>query len=198
MGVTIHYRGTIDDVGMVEEMEDSVVDWAFALGGRATIWRSFDDDNPSRAVRGLLLDIAPGQETMSLLISPEGQLISLCDIERAEKQPLDEPSYCSVKTQFGSCEGHAAIVYLLDALKAKYISSLCVNDESGFFEHRDPTKLAANLKELDDALHALDEGLKRYGLSDEAAEDPGILNARVKRIALLVAEKLNHTASAEK
>jgi hypothetical protein len=37
MGVTIHYRGTMDDVALVEEMEDRVIDLALALGGRATV-----------------------------------------------------------------------------------------------------------------------------------------------------------------
>ena len=40
MGVTIHYCGTVDDVSRVEDMEDRVVDLAFALGGQATVCRS--------------------------------------------------------------------------------------------------------------------------------------------------------------
>jgi hypothetical protein len=36
-----------------------------------------------------------------LLISPEGWLINLTEIEEAEKGQLTEPSWCFVKTQFG-------------------------------------------------------------------------------------------------
>lgn len=50
MGVTIHYHGTLDDLGRVEEMEDRVLDLVFALGGRATIWRSYADHDASRIV----------------------------------------------------------------------------------------------------------------------------------------------------
>ncbi|MBI2479605.1 MAG: hypothetical protein HYV60_13525 [Planctomycetia bacterium] len=197
MGVTIHYRGTMDDVTLVEEMEDRVVDLALALGGRATVWRSFADDDPSRAIRGLMLEMAPGQDTMSLLVSPEGHLISLFEIEEAEKQPLAEPPYCFVKTQFGSPQGHIAIVYLLDALKSRYFSNLNVNDESGFYEHRDPRILSQKIKQLGDAIRSLGEGLQKYGLSDEAAEDPDILVARVERVARLVAEKMRSGPSKE-
>ena len=190
MGVTIHYRGTMDDVTLVEEMEDRVVDLALALGGRATVWRSFADDDPSRAIRGLMLEMAPGQDTMSLLVSPEGHLISLFEIEEAEKHPLAEPPYCFVKTQFGSAQGHIAIVYLLDALKSRYFSNLYVNDESEFYEHRDPRILSQKIKQLGDAIKSLGEGLQKYGLSDEAAEDPDILAMRIERVARLVAEKM--------
>jgi hypothetical protein len=34
MGITIHYRGTIDDLNRVAELEDRVTDLVFALGGR--------------------------------------------------------------------------------------------------------------------------------------------------------------------
>ena len=42
------------------------------MGGKATLWRSFSDDDRARVIRGLILEMAPGQDSMSLLISPEG------------------------------------------------------------------------------------------------------------------------------
>ncbi|KAA1257983.1 hypothetical protein LF1_04740 [Rubripirellula obstinata] len=35
MGITIHYRGTMDDIIQVETMENRVLDLVFSLGGRA-------------------------------------------------------------------------------------------------------------------------------------------------------------------
>ena len=77
MGITIHYRGTMDDVGQVESLEDRVLDFVYSMGGRATIWRSFDDHDSSRVVRGLMIELEPGHDTFSLLISPEGDLTPL-------------------------------------------------------------------------------------------------------------------------
>lgn len=196
MGITIHYRGTMDDVSQIEDMEDRVIDLAVALGGRATVWRSFADHDPTRAIRGVMLDMAPGQETMSLLVTPEGHLISLFEIEDAEKQPLKEPSSCFVKTQFGSEQGHIAIVYLLDALKERYFSNLSVLDESGFYEHRDPQMLSQQMKRTGDAIRGLAKGLQHYGLSSEAAEDPDILASRIARVAQLVAKQMLEDSSA--
>jgi len=132
MGITIHYRGKMDDVRQVESLEDRVLDFVYSMGGRATIWRSFDDHDSSRVVRGLMIELAPGHDTFSLLISPEGDLTPLFQIEEAEKAPFDEPPYCFVKTQFGSLEGHIAIVHLLDAIQQRYCSNLKVTDEGEY------------------------------------------------------------------
>src|SRR5690606_13998123 len=81
MGITIHFRGTIDAMDRIEEFEDRVLDVAFALGGRGSLWRSYADHDPQRIVRGLLVELSPGQETTSLLLSPEGQLMGFMQIE---------------------------------------------------------------------------------------------------------------------
>jgi len=189
MGITIHYRGTIDDLTLVDQFENRVLDMAFAVGGRATIWRSYADHDPERMVRGLLLDIAPGQETVSLLLSHEGQLINSFDIEAAEKGPLPQPSTCFVKTQFGGVEAHVALVHLLSALKENYFQDLNVEDESGYFENRDVKSLQQKIEETNRMLEKIAEGVNRYGLSPEAAEDPDIVAARIERIVKLVQDK---------
>lgn len=190
MGVTIHYRGTVDDLGRIEEMEDRVVDLVFALGGRATVWRSYADHDPKRIVRGVMIDIAPGHETFSLLVSPEGHLTPLWQIEEAEKTPFDKPPDCFVKTQFGSVQGHVAIVHLLDAVRQRYCSNLEVSDEGEYYETRDVAKLTQKMQFLARAVESLADGLRKHGLSDEAAEDPDIVASRIQRVAVLVQEKM--------
>jgi len=190
MGITIHYRGTIDDMGRVGEMEDRAVDLASALGGRARIWRSCADHDPKRVVRGVLIDMEPGHETLSLLVSPEGQLTPLIRIEDAEKTPFDKPPGCFVKTQFGSIQGHIAIVHLLDALRQRYCSNLEVSDEGEYYETRDVAKLTQKMRLLADAMESFADGLRDHGLTDEAAEDPEIVASRVQRVAMLVHRKM--------
>src|SRR3990172_5417470 len=135
MGVTIHYRGSLADMDRVEDFEDRVIDLALAIGGNVRLWRSADDADPSRMVRGLMVDLAPGQETTSLLLSPEGWLIGLIEIEDAERGALTEKPWCFVKTQFGPVEGHVALVELLAAIKTEFMPDLEVMDESGYWEH---------------------------------------------------------------
>ena len=119
MGVTISYRGRLAELARIEDFEDRLLDFALEVGGLARIWRSWADNNPDRMVRGVILDLAPGHESTSLLVSPEGWLIGLTDIEDAEDGRLKEPPWCFTKTQFGPVEGHVAIVEMLAALKRR-------------------------------------------------------------------------------
>jgi hypothetical protein len=190
MGVTIHYRGTVDDIGQIETMEDRILDLVFALGGRATIWRSFSDPDSPRVVRGLIVNLEPGQDTFSLLVSPEGHLTPLFQIHDAENAPFDEPPYCFVKTQFGSLLGHIAIVHLLDALRQRFCSNLVVSDEGEYYENRDVDRLIRKRNQLRVTIDLVADGLREHGMSREAAEDPNILAARIERIAAIVQQKM--------
>ena len=198
MGITIHYCGTMDDIRQVETMEDRVLDLVFSLGGRATIWRSYADDDRERIVRGLMVEMEPGQETFSLLVSPEGHLTPLFQIEDAEKTPFAEPPYCFVKTQFGSLQGHIAVVHLLDGIRQQYCSNLQVTDEGEYYENWDINQLTQKRQLLNTAISSMAEGLREHGLSKEAAEDPNILASRIERIAALVQQKLGQQKLAAK
>src|SRR5207249_1774461 len=142
MGITIHYRGRLADLTRIEDFEDRVLDFALEIGGLAQIWRSHADTEPERMVRGILLNLAPGQETTSLLFSPEGWLIGMTDIEDAERGLLKEAPRCFVKTQFGPLEGHVAIVEMFTALKQEFLPDLEVTDEGGYWETHDLAELA--------------------------------------------------------
>src|SRR5580704_2329768 len=100
MGITIAYRGRLADLARLEDFEDRLVDCALVIGALAQIWRSWADDNPERMVRGVILGLAPGQEPTSLLLSPEGWLIGLTDIQDAQDGLLKAPPWCFINTQF--------------------------------------------------------------------------------------------------
>ena len=194
MGVTISYRGSLADIERVEDFEDRVLDLALEIGGQARVWRSVHDDDPRRVVRGIMLDLYPGQETTSLLISPEGWLINLFEIEDAEKGRIAEPPWCFVKTQFGSVEGHVALVEMLAALKREFFPDLEVNDEGGYWETRDLAALRHKMEYVQSAIDGLGDALRRQGLTAEAAEEPEILMTRITRVAQMVQRTLGRAA----
>jgi len=194
MGVTIHYRGSMDDLTRVEDFEDRVIDLALAVGGNVRLWRTADAQRPERVIRGLILDLAPGQETMSLLLSPEGWLTSVFEIEDAELGKIAEPSWCFVKTQYGPIEGHVAIVELLTQLKSQFMSNLEVLDDSGYWEHRNLDKLQQNFARVAGLIDALAKAIENDRLSPEAAEDPEILATRIERLAAKVHRTMSRPA----
>jgi hypothetical protein len=183
MGITIGYRGRLADLARIEDFEDRLVDCALELGAAAQIWRSWPDDNPERIVRGVILVLAPGQEPASLLLSPEGWLIGLTDIKDAEEGRLKAPPWCSIKTQFGPVEGHVALVELLAALNREFLPELEVSDDGGYWETRDLADLVRKRSITESAIDGLAEGLRRHGLTREAAEDPSILLRHIERVA---------------
>jgi hypothetical protein len=183
MGVTIAYRGRLTDLSRVEDFEDRLVDCALEINAQVRLWRTWADDKPERMVRGVILDLGPGHESTSLLVSPEGWLINLTEIEDAEEGRLKEPPWCFVKTQFGPVEGHAALVEMFAALKREFLHDLEVSDEGGYWETRDLNELMRKRAMLRQAIDSLAEGLRRHGLSREAAEDPSILLRHIERVA---------------
>jgi hypothetical protein len=117
-------------------------------------------------------------------------LINLTEIQDAEEGQLADPPWCFVKTQFGSVEGHVALVELLAALKREYFPDLEVRDKGEYWETRDLEKLRAKVGRVQAAIEGLAEGLRRHGLTAEAAEDPEILTARIERVAQMVHQTL--------
>jgi hypothetical protein len=194
MGITIAYRGRLADLTRIEDFEDRLLDLALEVGGQAQIWRSSADENPQRMVRGVILNLAPGLESTSLLISPEGWLIGLADIQDAEEGRLTEPPWCFTKTQFGPLEGHVALVEMLTVLRREFFPNLEVSDEGGYWETRDFAELRRRHSQVQQALDLMTAALQRHGLSDEAAEDPEILLRRIERIAAQVHRSLQRPA----
>jgi hypothetical protein len=121
MGITLAYRARLADLTRIEEFEDRLLDFSLEVGGQAQIWRSYSNDDPKRVVRGAILSLAPGQESVSLLVAPEGWLIGLTDIKDAERGRLTEPPWCFTKTQFGPVEGHVMLVEIFTALRRELI-----------------------------------------------------------------------------
>jgi hypothetical protein len=194
MGVTVAYRGRLADLARIEDFEDRLIDLALAVGGQAQVWRTHNNNDPQRIVRGVILTLAPGLEPTSLLVSPEGWLIGLIDIKDAELDRLTEPPWCFTKTQFGPLEGHVALVEMLDALRREFIPDLEISDDGGYYPKRDLAELVRNRTMIQEAIKGLAEGLRRHGLSSEAAEDPDILLRHVERVAECVHRALRRPA----
>jgi hypothetical protein len=107
----------------------------------------------------------------------------LVDIEDAEHGRLKEPPWCFTKTQFGPVEGHVALVEMLAALKREFLPELDVSDEGQYWETRNLGELVRLRSLTQQAIDGLAEGLRRHGLSREAAEDSSILLRHIERVA---------------
>lgn len=188
MGVTVHYRGRISQTRLIETFEDRIIELALDVGGMARIWRSCPEDHPERIVKGTTLELAEGLETVSFILSPEGVLLPLYEIERAENGPLDEMPWVLCKTQFGTVNAHVTLVELLKAMKAKLFPNLEVLDEGKYFETGD-------LRELCRARSVVEQKIKTVAKSLKTAKnmsEPGA-NPNLQRHIVEIAQRVHRT-----
>lgn len=190
MGVTIHYRGKLDQLSQVEDLEDRILELALALGGTGRVWRSTPGGAPERMFRGIVLNLVPGQEATSLIVSPEGWLLGLHDLEVAGLRGFSTPPWVQVKTGLGSMEGHVALIEMFRELKRQFVSDLAVQDETGYWDSGDGLQLARDWSAL--AGQELQPAFR--GLSGEAAEDPEIVASRLARLVAVVRQTIGQPA----
>lgn len=187
MSVTVHFRGRISQTRLIETFEDRIIELALDVGGMARIWRSCPEDRPERIVKGTTLELAEGLETVSFILSPEGVLLPLYEIERAENAPLDEMPWILCKTQFGTVNAHVTLVELLKAMKRKLFPNLEVIDEGRYFETGD-------LRELLRARTAATQSAKAAAKSAKAksAAESGVVQG-LQRHVVEIAERVHRT-----
>ncbi len=190
MAVTIHYRGKLDQLSRIEDLEDRILELALALGGTGRVWRSTPGGAPERMFRGIVLNLVPGQEATSLIVSPEGWLLGLHDLELAGLRGFSAPPWVQVKTGLGSMEGHVALIEMFRELKWQFLSDLEVQDETGYWDSGDGLRLARDWAAM--AGRELQPGFR--GLSGEAAEDPEIVASRLARLVAVVRQTLGQPA----
>lgn len=137
MSIELRFRGRLRDPDLLETMEDRIVELSMEIDGHARVWRSASDKQPGRVVRGVVLDLAPGVEPVSFVISPEGELTPLGRLEDAEEGRMPPRPWVSVDTGFGDAAAHLLLVALLDALKQDFLAEFEVEDEADYWNSRD-------------------------------------------------------------
>jgi hypothetical protein len=176
MGVTLHYRGTLDDLGRLPALCDELADIAQSMG-----WETFrfDDDfnapvdahlehrdggasiEGNLGLKGICLSPGDGCETLWFcfdrdgnLRTPMGQILLLDGTI-----PLEE-TWAFTKTQFASPELHMWIVGLLKHLKKHYIANLEVRDEGGYWETGDEAELRRLMNFIQGKIASMSQALQ--------------------------------------
>lgn len=190
MGVTIHYRGKLDDPAKVDDLRRELTDIGESIGWK---WQTLDDDwsLPPNAtlvptakgatieghlgLKGIAL-IPPGRsEPVSFLFDSKGRLRSIMNvILLGEGRIKPEDAWISVKTQFLSPDAHIWIIGLLKHIQRRHIVNLEVSDEGGYWETGDRAALVAKMQLLNEKIAWLAGELssERFaGLAGSSAEE---------------------------
>lgn len=169
MGVTLHYRGQLNESSRITALVAELADIADSMGW---LWTRLDDDFeiPADAqvinhpqgtqieghlgLQGILMTPKPNGESLCFCFDREGYLrspIGMVQILDGSLNP--DQAWISVKTQFTSPECHIWIVGLLKYLKKHYLSDLEVSDEGDYWETGDATALK---EKMDFIKHKMD------------------------------------------
>lgn len=157
MGITIHYRGSIDALSLIEKLQDEVVDICQSMRWDYQVWNE-DLNQPFDAslvhaptgaeikghipLRGITVQTDPQNESLKLLFNRDRKMSDFITEIMKHNGTFDKNfDWLSIKTQFGAVDAHIAIVKLLRYLKQHYISDLEVNDEGAYWETGDKEAL---------------------------------------------------------
>jgi hypothetical protein len=197
MGVSIHYRGRLNDVGQLGKLCAELADIARAMGWECT---PLDDDwdQPADArlevtsagarieghlgLKGVVLTPNVEAESLSFLFDREGNLRSLLDMVSILEGTLRPEDACvSVKTQFGGPQVHVWMIGLLKYLKKRYISDLEVSDEGEYWETGDMRILQGKMDFLDAKLRQMSDDLSSGRLGDLSDLSADQIAARIEQ-----------------
>ena len=200
MGVSIHYRGRLDDVAQISALSEELADIADAMGWQST---RLEDDwgEPANArlrgsrnggqidghlgLKGVQITPAPKGESLSFFLDREGALrspMSVLSILDGTLEP--EQAWVSVKTQFASPGVHVWIIGLLKYLKKRYISDLEVSDEGEYWETGDVDALREKMDLIGEKLECISSELSSSRFGDVTGLSADQISSRIEQLLL--------------
>jgi len=202
MGITIHYKGTIRDLALIEKLQEEMVDICQAMNWDYQLWNE-DLSQPFDAklthknggasieghipLKGISIITDPNNESLELLFNAEGRLSSfMLEILKHDGTLSKDHNWIFVKTQYGTIDAHIAIVKLLSYLKQNYIPDLEVKDEGEYWETGDKENLKGKRAFLFGKIAQFEKALSSIEIEGEPSTEEV-----VKKIEGAVAKLLN-------
>ncbi len=183
MGLSIHYKGSIRDNSLVDELTDEVLDICKSMSWAYHEWpikeKANQEKPPARhsahyTVEDLKgITFSPAEcEPVCLTFLPDGKLCSPFKLMYNDPEKDDLMiEVVHTKTQFAGPDAHIAVLNLLYYLKNKYFTELEVNDEGLYWDQWDKEVLLSQFRKYNMLLDKFAEaisGLK--AIPGESAE----------------------------
>jgi hypothetical protein len=159
MGITIHYKGRINDPVNIDSLIDEISDICEDMKWEYTIIEKDNNDIDHPPVKGIVFTIHEGCEPVGFIFDKKGCLrspISIPFYEENDKHQL----VVSVKTQFSSPDIHIVLIKLLRYIKSKYIENLEVTDEGEYWETSNKERLKYLFDFLNEKLNMISDILE--------------------------------------
>jgi hypothetical protein len=197
MGVSIHYRGRLDETALLSSLLHEVDDIAQSMGWPST---SLDDDwsTPPNAtltkggtvqghlgLKGIQITPHPESEPLVLFFDRDGHLrspMTMLMILDGALQPAT--AWVQMKTQFSGPDTHVWVIGLLKYLKKRYISNLEVSDESEYWDTGDRRRLEEDMAMLNGKLQHLSGTISSGRMGDLDGLSADEIASRIEQLFL--------------
>ena len=198
MGVTLHYRGTLDDPGRLPALCAELADIAQAMGWTAA---RIDDDydapldarlnhesggasiEGSASLKGIVLAPTDGSEPLWFCFDRAGQLRSLLgQVLILDGTLKSAESWASTKTQFSSPERHVWLVGLLRYVRKHFISNLEVHDDGGYWDTDNLTELRRRMNLIDAKIAGMTAAFSSPRFADLAGKSAEDIVAAIEKL----------------
>lgn len=171
MGVSIHYKGQIDDKKRIHQLIAEIQDIAETMNWT---YHCLNEDWTKKSqvklehrngmahikghagLKGISFSPDPKCETVWLFFDADGHLNS--PMNMIMRDDFEDPSvlkWLSTKTQYAGADTHIAIVKLFRYLKKKYISNLEIEDEGEYWFSNDRERLETKINGIHIAIDML-------------------------------------------
>lgn len=198
MGVTLHYRGTLDDPRRLPALCDELADIAQAMGWTTT---RIEDDYDALAdarlthqadqasiegnsgLRGIVLSPDVDGEPLWFCFDHFGQLRSLVGqalLLDGTLKPAE--TWAFTKTQFSSPERHVWIAGLLRYVKKHYVSNLEVLDDGGYWDTGDRAELCRRMNLINEKIAGMTAAFSSPRFADLAGQSAEEIAAAIEQL----------------
>lgn len=198
MGVSIHYRGRLDNMDHLPALRDELMDIASGLGWQYWIldadWHVPADASLTHSgkageikghlgLKGIQLKPTGQSEPLDFFFDSEGNLRSPMSVVLIQDGMLRrDDAWISVKTQFSSAQMHVVIIGLLKYMKRRYLSNLEVTDEGEYWNTGDCRILEEKLRLIEEKLDYVSRELSSEHFGDMIGLSADDIAARIERM----------------
>ncbi len=171
----IRYRGRLRLPVEVEQLADEVEDVCRSNGWESHRWEedwskpntirmSFEEEalytEGHAPLKGVSFNPGTDMETVWLTFTPDGTLNSLFTLQDPTFTAADKHyPWNRVKTKFGDAKTHAVICDLFRYVGDKYFAHIELEEEPGYWQHRDMARLEKFMAQIADDYRQLEEEL---------------------------------------
>ena len=175
MGVSIHYRGKLENTDQLPEFREKLMGIAFSFGWQYWV---LDEDwsVPAKAIlehsgknaeikghlglKGIQLKPPGESETLDFFFNSKGYLLSPMNVILIQEGVLAlDDAWITVKTQFLPADMHVTIIGLLKYIKVHHLPNLEVDDEGEYWETGDYRVLEDKMRLIQEKINYLSREL---------------------------------------